>query len=416
MPTINILPANSSTPSSTINLPEGLQAYGADTVIATLSVDGAAVGETFTYALGAGLDTYFGIDVDKLYVKAGVLFDFESLTTPLFNLEISATSQATEEPSTVETAQAVVSVTDVNEAPTDITMTGGKVAENSVAGTTVAYLSAVDPDKASDKTIASYAFVTDETGTTTATSDYFTIVGTTIKLKAGLDNAQVGTHDFWVKVTDKGGLSYVEKVTITVANSPEVINGTSKNDNGKKKLNGTADHDIINGYAGNDELYGHNGNDLLSGGSGVDFLFGGNGDDVLNGGSGKDALYGGDGKDTFVFDAPVKKGEFDHIKHFVSADDTIQFSLATLKAFKVKDHGKSVSLDKIFKKGKKMEKKFFDVGSKDNDADQSNDYIYYNKNNGKVFLDIDGSGKAKGIEILKLKSGTSLSADDFLFI
>ena len=68
-------------------------------------------------------------------------------------------------------------------------------------------------------------------------------------------------------------------------------------------------------------------------------------------------------------------------------------------------------------KGQKLQKKFFNVGTKLNDTpDGSNDYVFYNKKNGFVYLDVDGSGKGKGIEILKLKPGTMLTADDFLFI
>jgi Ca2+-binding RTX toxin-like protein len=406
----------------------------AGTVIGVITVQNPPDGaEPYVFALGDSLKERFEVrqnaetgQWELVVLKGGALFNCEDPASKSFTLAITATGN---DHSTLG-GTITVEVTNVNEAPTDIVVTGGKVAENAAVGTMVTHLLPVDPEN-NFPTSNALTLVTDQTGTTPATNDYFELVDGKIKLKAGLDNAQVGTHDLWVKVTDLEGLSFVEKVTITVANSAEVINGTSKND---KKLSGTSDNDIINGFAGddwlygydgndilnggsgNDRLYGYAGNDLLSGGSGVDVLSGGDGNDVLNGGSGKDALYGGDGQDIFVFDAPVKKGEFDHIHGFVSADDTIQFSLATLKAFKVKDKGESVRLDKIFKKGKKLEKKFFDVGTKDNDADQSNDYIYYNKNNGKVFLDLDGSGRAKGIEILKVKSGTSLSADDFLFI
>jgi serralysin len=78
---------------------------------------------------------------------------------------------------------------------------------------------------------------------------------------------------------------------------------------------------------------------------------------------------------------------------------------------------KSVGFDKIFMKDQKLQKKFFNVGTKLNDTpDGSNDYIFYNKKNGFVYLDVDGSGKGKGIEIFKVKPGTTLTADDFLFI
>ena len=117
---------------------------------------------------------------------------------------------------------------------------------------------------------------------------------------------------------------------------------------------------------------------------------------------------------------------------FVSADDTIQISLSALQTLiksakksddnpskgdhhsskKGKPDASSFSIDKAFKKGK-LEKKFFTISS---DGKDSNDFIYYNKKNGFVYLDVDGSGGRKGIEILQLKPGTSVAADDFLFI
>jgi hypothetical protein len=251
------------------------------------------------------------------------------------------------------------------------------------------------------------------------TDAYFTIDGNAIELKTGLTSAQVGTHKLRVKVTDFEGLSYTEEVTVTVKISGDVVTGTNGSNN---KLEGTANNDILNGLGGNDKIYGLAGND------------------TINGGAGKDKLYGGAGQDTFVFDTAVKKGHFDQIMDFKPSDDTIQISLAALKAFKVKgpktgdvlskkgaddDKGKpddkggskSVGFDKLFVKGQKLQKKFFNVGTKLNDTpDGSNDYIFYNKKNGFVYLDVDGSGKGKGIEILKVKPGTTLTADDFLFI
>ena len=154
--------------------------------------------------------------------------------------------------------------------------------------------------------------------------------GDKITLKAGLDDkAQVGTYTVYVKVTTLvvANLSpIVKQVTLTVTNFVETANGTNSNDT----LRGTEGDDIINGLGGNDKIYGLGGND------------------TLNGGTGKDKLYGGAGQDTFVFDTPVKKGHFDHIEDFKASDDTIQISLAALKAFKVK--GPKTS-DVISKKG-----------------------------------------------------------------
>jgi Ca2+-binding RTX toxin-like protein len=388
-------------------------------VVATLSVKDGAAGEKFTYTLTDDFDDRFEIFGNEIRVKTASLFNFETSPTS-FALEIMAIGDA-QVPSDVEPASTTVKITNVNEAPTDILVTGGTIAEDTQIGAAVATLSANDQDLSETFT---YSLV-DANGA--AYSDaYFTIDGNAIELKAGLTSAQVGTHKLHVKVTDFGGLSYTEEVTVTVTISGDVVTGTNGSNN---KLEGTADNDIINGLGGNDKIYGLAGND------------------TINGGTGKDKLYGGDGQDTFVFDTPVKKGHFDQIMDFKPSDDTIQISLAALKAFKVKgpktsdvqskkgaddDKGKpddkgggrpdkgstkSVGFDKLFVKGQKLQKKFFNVGTKlDDTPDGSNDYIFYNKKNGFVYLDVDGSGKGKGIEILKVKPGTMLTAADFLFI
>ena len=381
--------------SPVINIAEN---PNAGAVVATLGVDGKADGETFTFALTNDFAGRFEIVGNELRVKTASLFDFEAALKS-FALSITATSNGGT--TDVDAASVTVNVTNVNEAPTDIVVTGGTIAENSPVNTPIAALSAVDQDSGETFT---YSFV-DANGA--AYSDpYFMIDGNTIKLKAGLDDAQVGMHTLRVKVTDSGGLSYVEQVTITVTNSAEIVMGTNKNDN---KLYGSADDDIINGLGGNDKLYGFAGND------------------TLNGGAGKDILFGGDGADTFVFDTPFKKGHFDQIRDFKSGEDKILIDLDALKTFKVKaskndlldlakkgkpDKKSSVGLDKVFKEGK-LEKKFFTVGTASKDG---NDYMVYSKKSGTVYLDVDGSGSAKPIEILKLKPGTALAFSDFLFI
>jgi hypothetical protein len=157
-----------------------------------------------------------------------------------FALRITATGDQETE---VAPAEITVMVTDVNEAPTDLIVTGGTVAENDAEGTVVATLAGKDSDAADQNGTFTYSLV--DAGGAATTSSLFVIDGASIKLKAGLDDAQVGTHTLYIKVTDPrdSALSYVEQVTITVTNSAEVTNGTSKNN----KLTGTADDDIING-------------------------------------------------------------------------------------------------------------------------------------------------------------------------
>lgn len=253
-----------------------------------------------------------------------------------------------------------------------------------------------------------------ETFTFALTDDFedrFEIVGDELRVKnVSLLDFESGTTSFQLAITatSVGGSTVVDpaSVTVSVTGAAEVFSGTNGNDS---KLEGSAYADVINGLGGNDKLHGFAG------------------DDTLNGGSGKDILFGGDGADTFVFDAPFKKGHFDHINDFKSGQDKILFDLDALKTFKVKasksdlleltkkgkpDKKSSVGLDKVFKEGK-LEKKFFTVGTTSKDG---NDYVVYSKKSGTVYLDVDGSGSAKPLEILKLKPGTALSFNDFLFI
>ncbi|WP_336270584.1 peroxidase family protein [Vreelandella arctica] len=79
-----------------------------------------------------------------------------------------------------------------------------------------------------------------------------------------------------------------------------VITGTSGNDVGATRLNGTEGDDILIGLAGDDNLLAGGGDDLVFGGAGNDRLIGGDGDDTLYGGEGDDFLNGGAGDDTLL--------------------------------------------------------------------------------------------------------------------
>ena len=106
-----------------------------------------------------------------------------------------------------------IAVTNQNEAPTDLTVAGGSVQENAAAGTVVATLGATDPDAGSTFT---YTLRSDPSGK-------FEVVGDEIRLKAGasLDYESAASHQVNVTVTDAGGLTHTETVTIAVTNQNE---------------------------------------------------------------------------------------------------------------------------------------------------------------------------------------------------
>jgi serralysin len=310
--------------------------------------------------------------LSRIVVKAGVILDFETIANQSRDLWIKATD------GTDTVIRKVTMIVDnVNEAPTGVglkTLSAPFIAENAAAGTEIGLLTALDPDANDTFTFkltddAGGRFKLDATGKKVVVAD-----------GAKLDFETAKSHQIKVQVKDAIGLTFEKTISIGVTDATDVFAGTKRND----KIYGTEGADMINGIAGNDKIYSLGG------------------DDIINGGLGKDQLTGGKGKDTFVFDAALRKGGFDQVTDFNAADDTLQFNLSALKSFNIK----------AFKHGK-LPKKFFTVGSESKDK---NDYIHYDKKKGFVYLDTDGSGSHKGIEILKLKPGTTISADDFLLV
>ncbi|HEV8391772.1 MAG TPA: cadherin domain-containing protein [Dongiaceae bacterium] len=226
-----------------------------------------------------------------------------------------------------------------NEAPTGLVMAGGTVEENAAAGTWVASLAATDPDSGDSH---SFALVGGAT-------NLFEIVGGDIRVKSGavLDFESQPSYSLTVQVTDQGGLSCSQGVTINLVDVVET--GTAGND----VIAGGAGGDLLSGGAGNDtyivnatgdtvieatsqgtdlvqaSLSGYTlaanvenltyvgtgnfvgtgnilnniiasagGNDTLRGGSGNDTITAGAGNDLVYGDAGVDLIRGGDGKDT----------------------------------------------------------------------------------------------------------------------
>ena len=164
-----------------------------------------------------------------------------------------------------------VTVTNVNEAPTDITTSGPLSAQENVAsggnigsaynpaGVIVATLGAVDPDAGDTKT---YSLVGG------ATNLFEIVNGNQIAVKAGavLDYETATSHNVTVRVTDGSGATYQEVVTITVTDYEGAYTGSAGND----IVIGTSEEDSIDGGAGDDTIAGGGGADTLVGGIGTD--------------------------------------------------------------------------------------------------------------------------------------------------
>jgi Ca2+-binding RTX toxin-like protein len=160
-------------------------------------------------------------------------------------------------------------------------------------------------------------------------------------------------------------------------------------------------------------------NDIIKGGASRDIIGGGLGNDILWGGGGKDVLTGNGGKDTFVFNTKSSKSTADTLKDFAAKDDTIWIDNALL--------GKKGAAVKAFKKGTelkplKLKSDFFAVLETKGDkmAKGADDYMLYNKADGKVYYDVDGAGGKSAVQIATVspikKKIPLLTQKDFFFI
>jgi VCBS repeat-containing protein len=196
----------------------------------------------------------------------------------VYNFTVGASDGA------ITTSRAVaVTVTNVNEAPTSITVTGPmSVQETVTSGGTigtaynpgavqpvVATLSAIDPEGGA----MAYSLVG-------APAGLFAISGNQIRVASGasFDYETTPSYNLTVRATDSTGLTFDQAVTINIANYAGTYTGTS----GNNTATGTSEEDTISGGAGNDTLDGGNGNDILTGGTGSDTLVGGAGFDTAD--------------------------------------------------------------------------------------------------------------------------------------
>ena len=194
------------------------------TAVGTFSSTDPDVGDTFTYSLAAGPgDTdngSFAIVGDEL--RTAAMFDFEAKAS--YSINVRTTDSA----GNVFEKSFTITVTDVNEAPTDITLSNSSVAENEPTGTVVGTLGVSDPDSGQTHT---FTVVTAGCGNTYPDGSSFTVNAGSLVTAASLNYEAKSSYTVCVRVTDSGtpGLTFDELFTITVTNVNEapVVGGDS---------------------------------------------------------------------------------------------------------------------------------------------------------------------------------------------
>jgi hypothetical protein len=146
------------------------------------------------------------------------IIDYETGPT-VYTLGVKASDGYKDSPETTFT----VSVSDVNENPTNLNLSNNTVAENSPLNTLIGNFTTTDPDTGNTFT---YSLVT---GTGSTDNSLFTIDGNQLKVNGLLDYETQNNYSIRVKTTDQGGLSYEKQLTVSVTNLREQGISVDKN-------------------------------------------------------------------------------------------------------------------------------------------------------------------------------------------
>ncbi|MCT7958467.1 hypothetical protein [Laspinema palackyanum] len=191
-------------------------------IIAALStVDGDA-GDTHTYTLIDNAGGRFTLSGNQLAVGNGSLLDFETTASHGIIVQTRDSAGNTfDKPFTM-------SLTDVNEAPTDITLSQSSIDENSPNGTVVGNVTPVDPDGGDTHT---YSLINTAGGRFALEGDRLVVTDRTL-----LDYETATSHIITVQSKDSGGLTFVKDLIISINDTPEPpildLDGTVDDPNG----------------------------------------------------------------------------------------------------------------------------------------------------------------------------------------
>ena len=187
-------------------------------VIATLSTTDEDLSNAFTYSFvntAGNNNSDFSIIGNQLRTNA--LFDYETRQNYVVFIQTNDGNGGT------FTKQLLLTVTDSNDAPTNINMTNGQVYENTPAGYFIAKISATDPDVSGTFT---YTLVS---GAGSSGNASFKISNDTLYSNAIFDYETLNSYSIRIQVSDGNGgiLQQTKTITILDANdTPTNINLT----------------------------------------------------------------------------------------------------------------------------------------------------------------------------------------------
>jgi Cadherin domain len=209
--TISITDVNEAPTSLVLSNNVTAENVAAGSVIGTFTSTDPDASNTFTYSLVTGTgstdNAAFTITGNQLKINASP--DFEAKSS--YSILVRTTDQGG-----LSLDKAItIAITDVNEAPTDLSLSPSNIPENVAPGSTIGNFSSTDPDANNSFT---YNLVS---GAGSIDNAAFSVVGNQLKINASPDFETKSSYSVRVRTTDQGGLSSEKALTVSILNVNE---------------------------------------------------------------------------------------------------------------------------------------------------------------------------------------------------
>ncbi|MCK7554776.1 gliding motility-associated C-terminal domain-containing protein [Chitinophaga sedimenti] len=142
-------------------------------------------------------------------LRAATSFDYETKTS--YTIRVRSTTNA----GLWFEKAFTINITDVNETPTDITLSANTIAENNAIGANIGNLGSASPDP-----LATYTY-TLVSGTGDTDNSQFAISGNTLQAAASFDYETKNSYSIRVRTTSNTGLIFEKTFTVNVTNVNE---------------------------------------------------------------------------------------------------------------------------------------------------------------------------------------------------
>uniref|UniRef100_UPI00404A407A fibronectin type III domain-containing protein n=1 Tax=Daejeonella sp. TaxID=2805397 RepID=UPI00404A407A len=206
----NIAPSNITLSNATIDENNAI-----DASIGTLASTDPDVGNSFTYSLvsGAGSTDNSKFTLSGNTLKAAEAFDFETKSSYSIRIQTSDAGGLSFQ------KEFALTISNVNEVPTAITLSAAMMDENNAIGASIGTLASTDSDVYSlEGDSFTYSLVS---GAGSTDNSKFTITGNTLKAAEAFDFETKSSYKIRIQTRDAAGLSFQKEFTLTIANVNE---------------------------------------------------------------------------------------------------------------------------------------------------------------------------------------------------